>query len=279
MENITENPWNVENLEEFLYFCCPECNLKDPSKMNFLQHALEQHPKAKECAKLHNFIVKDEPYDEISYNLEKEYGDILKCEVKIENKDQNSSSILEEKPHNCEFCEKSFVHTTSLIAHLKIVHKNYRDNIEVSSENKEYILNRKFDDDFVIEEHKNISGIGRCKPSLLHENEILVNLVKQYGLTEMAKYDSERNAVWIQITEEFNERTGHNWNIKKVKMRWKNYKAALKKSNNNAIVTVEDNVFEEKSSEAVAEDDFVIQTHQNISANETGESFQINGTT
>ena len=135
------------------------------------------------------------------------------------------------------------------------------------------------DDDFVIEEHKNISVIGRCKPSLLHENEILVNLVKQYGLTEMAKYDSERNAVWIQITEEFNERTGHNWNIKKVKMRWKNYKAALKKSNNNAIVTVEDNVFEEKSSQAVAEDDFVIQTHQNISANETGESFQINGST
>ena len=100
----------------------------------------------------------------------------------------------------------------------------------------------------------------------------------------MAKYDSERNVVWIQITEEFNERTGHNWNIKKVKMRWKNYKAALKKSNNNAInannannaFDIEDNAFEEKSSEVVAEDDFVIQTHQNISANITGESFKMN---
>ena len=144
MENITENPWDVENLEEFLYFCCPECDLKDSSKMNFLQHALEQHPNAKECAKLHNFFVKNEPYDDqISYNLEKEYRDILKCEVKIENKDQND-----------------------------------RDNLEISSENREYIPNKKFNDDFVIEEHKNI----RCKSNLLHENEILENLVEKFGL-------------------------------------------------------------------------------------------------
>ena len=41
------NPWNVDKLEKFLYFCCPECDLKDQSKVSFLQHALEKHPDAK----------------------------------------------------------------------------------------------------------------------------------------------------------------------------------------------------------------------------------------
>ena len=60
-ENNTyiENPWNVGNLDEFLYFCCPECDLRDQSKAQFLQHALEQHPKAKE------FLIKEEPGGEL----------------------------------------------------------------------------------------------------------------------------------------------------------------------------------------------------------------------
>ena len=56
------NPWNVEDLDDFLYFCCPECDLKDQSKVQFLQHALDQHPNAKECVQQFNeFIIKEEP--------------------------------------------------------------------------------------------------------------------------------------------------------------------------------------------------------------------------
>ena len=41
---LQKNPWSVRNLEEFQYYCCPECNLKDHSRENFLEHALNQHP-------------------------------------------------------------------------------------------------------------------------------------------------------------------------------------------------------------------------------------------
>ena len=47
MTNINVNPWAVHYLEEFLYYCCPECEVKDQSKALFLQHALDKHPKAK----------------------------------------------------------------------------------------------------------------------------------------------------------------------------------------------------------------------------------------
>ena len=54
-----KNPWNVEDLDDFLYFCCPECDLKDQSKVQFLQHALDQHPNAKECVQQFNeFVIK-----------------------------------------------------------------------------------------------------------------------------------------------------------------------------------------------------------------------------
>ena len=39
------NPWDVSNLEEFLFFCCPECDSKHPSKSSFINHALIEHPK------------------------------------------------------------------------------------------------------------------------------------------------------------------------------------------------------------------------------------------
>ena len=39
----TKNPWSVTNIEEFHFYCCPECNVKDHSKEIFFQHALEKH--------------------------------------------------------------------------------------------------------------------------------------------------------------------------------------------------------------------------------------------
>ena len=38
------NPWVVEQLEDFLFFCCPECDEKCRTKDEFLQHAHYHHP-------------------------------------------------------------------------------------------------------------------------------------------------------------------------------------------------------------------------------------------
>ena len=49
IDDFESNPWKVKNLDDFLYYNCPECHVRDQSKVLFLQHALEEHPKAKEC--------------------------------------------------------------------------------------------------------------------------------------------------------------------------------------------------------------------------------------
>ncbi len=38
------NPWAIENLDDFLFYCCPQCDHKVKSKHLFLNHAFVNHP-------------------------------------------------------------------------------------------------------------------------------------------------------------------------------------------------------------------------------------------
>ena len=67
MELDEKNPWLVADWNEFLYYCCPECPLKDHSKEEFINHALEFHPKAKSSLKT---ILFEEKNNSILQNLD-----------------------------------------------------------------------------------------------------------------------------------------------------------------------------------------------------------------
>ena len=47
MEMDINNPWIVENIEAFHYYCCPECSEKYQECEDFQKHAVSHHPKAK----------------------------------------------------------------------------------------------------------------------------------------------------------------------------------------------------------------------------------------
>ena len=38
------NPWNVTSLDDFLFYCCPECDNRTVTKNDLIQHALNNHP-------------------------------------------------------------------------------------------------------------------------------------------------------------------------------------------------------------------------------------------
>ena len=42
-EELEDSPWEVDRLEEFLYFCCPQCDAKCQIRDDFLKHALNVH--------------------------------------------------------------------------------------------------------------------------------------------------------------------------------------------------------------------------------------------
>ena len=111
-QNTIDNPWNVEKIEEFLYFCCPECDLKDHSQLEFLQHALERHPNSKDFIEQFNkIIVKEEACERnddndsyIDYNSLDNYyvsNEILKCEIKEEEQsDTELDEVIKNQPES-----------------------------------------------------------------------------------------------------------------------------------------------------------------------------------
>ena len=69
-----QSPWCVKNIEEFLYFVCPECEMKDQCKELFVKHALDQHPNAREYLvhvemKSETYIDPDIPHEEMNRDL------------------------------------------------------------------------------------------------------------------------------------------------------------------------------------------------------------------
>ena len=89
-----QSPWAINNMEELLYYCCPECDVIESSKEKFVKHALDCHPKAKAC--LGNLIIKEEQkyVDEDYYEIPEP-----ECEIKqeydplVEQFDDDKSSV------------------------------------------------------------------------------------------------------------------------------------------------------------------------------------------
>ena len=156
------NPWNVSNLEEFLFYCCPECDMKDVDRDRFLNHVVIAHPRAKnlidsldeihipteeesiESASLtqgHDSIsletepvVKIEPQDDSHFDIEpfQNFGNGSNFDVKIkkeqtDNQDFTISDVCTINPtYQCDQCDKVYAHKGELQIHIRSDHEGIR---------------------------------------------------------------------------------------------------------------------------------------------------------
>jgi hypothetical protein len=65
---LMPNPWVVDSLEEFLFFCCPECPDRSASKESFVNHALRSHPQSRDA------LLYVESSSNLNVKLEEEWG-------------------------------------------------------------------------------------------------------------------------------------------------------------------------------------------------------------
>ena len=147
------DPWDIEKLDELLFYCCPECNEKEKSKEAFLNHATTKHPHAKE--RLEKFLleeednkiaikqeiqqVKSEIYEDEDYEYyfgqgyDAEEPEVLyEPEVEIKT-DDNGETVQKPKKVRkkiCQFCKLGFKNNFYLKYHIKTVHPNEVKNEE-----------------------------------------------------------------------------------------------------------------------------------------------------
>ena len=104
-------PWNVSTIEEFLYYCCPECDWKTKNHETFLKHAITSHKKAEKALGEQNPNALDDIKEESEESESIEAMDYLAVEMKV--------------PLNfeCYACETYFESEETLMKHVDEHHK------------------------------------------------------------------------------------------------------------------------------------------------------------
>ena len=88
-----QNPWIVENIEAFSFYCCPECDFKSKNQDYFKRHAMESHNKSKV------FFIVTKPENTANKDPLKvgtDYGSQNENEEAMEDFDAIENSVKEE---------------------------------------------------------------------------------------------------------------------------------------------------------------------------------------
>ena len=95
-----QNPWKVENIEAFSFYCCPECDFKSKDRDYFKRHAMESHNKSKiffTMSKSENTINKDT----LEYKNEEDTENFIASAIRREFEDKEiikESELKAKKP-------------------------------------------------------------------------------------------------------------------------------------------------------------------------------------
>ena len=144
VEGDNANPWNVADLDEFLFYWCPECDSKHLDKTQLINHATLEHPqshpylptfKLKEEQEYNTFEVGDWTDDIVDDNIDNdEFRDQVDepfntdtTNVKVEMQEVENGSDYEEELNNafkysCNKCDKEFTTEGRLKIHRESVH-------------------------------------------------------------------------------------------------------------------------------------------------------------
>ena len=149
------NPWEVSNLECFLFYCCPECDYKCQDVTGFESHA-NTHPQSVTCIarmkevvgmvtgeKGHHFCKLCGKYftssQRWSQHMKNSHGDAkpYKCDICDAGFTQPTDVVRHsdrvhknERPFKCDICDQGFVRKYELSQHLKLSHPSLKENKE-----------------------------------------------------------------------------------------------------------------------------------------------------
>ena len=126
MEVKTEdfNPWTYKNAQEYLYFCCAECDFKDRNETNFVTHAVTHHSKAKNVFSVQ--IQESQIIEDFSESIPEEEEPLSEIDEKQEFH-EIISEIVGAVRFKCSFCDYKSKYKQAVTHHAERVHLKKRD--------------------------------------------------------------------------------------------------------------------------------------------------------
>ena len=114
MTSLALNPWQVESLDAFSFFCCPECVYRAKEPNSFQVHALQNHPQSATLFNHHEDdlpsfkddldSIKDEPF-ELDIDLSEFIATKEEDDCDKENNSEDSKALIHEEIFKEDFDE------------------------------------------------------------------------------------------------------------------------------------------------------------------------------
>ena len=121
------NPWSVDSIESFSYYCCPECIFRSKEENFFQIHALQNHVQSKEFFQEGNdesdVTIKEEVLEEVE-----EFSSV-KLEIFNDMKHLSDSQNEGKKLYSYPVCNDSFDTKMAVKNHLSFTHEISSDRL------------------------------------------------------------------------------------------------------------------------------------------------------
>ena len=125
-EKMSINPWQVDNIQEFYFLKCPECNFVHKEESDFQNHAVENHPlsvvffgdsdiKIEEITIIDDFNEENETINTVNEELSRTKNDTEDIEIDLEFDSINDQRILNNICHETNDFQDSEISQASEI--------------------------------------------------------------------------------------------------------------------------------------------------------------------
>ena len=144
------NPWKVEDIDQFLNYCCPECDTKQKTKSEFIVHAIDAHPKSRDYLPLYDFEEENENIETFNPTADEVFPDFEIKEDYVSSIEPEFSSTVKLEPLSIdrllkmecdeEGCGRFFVTQESMLEHKRQCHSKSRRKVKKPRKLQLFIL-------------------------------------------------------------------------------------------------------------------------------------------
>ena len=139
------NPWNFESIEDFHFYCCPECDEKTKLSQDLVNHAVQSHADSIPTDILNSFklteskTIKEENENDVKHeNFDEEVdisdADDIQDDLLMPNQDKidlNDPNKTEIDTFHCDLCNDNFIKEEVYLEHFETVHQVVKPNLNI----------------------------------------------------------------------------------------------------------------------------------------------------
>ena len=202
---LIKGPWDVNSLDDFRLYCCPECDWKHVQKEPFIDHAVNEHPHAKDKVKF---------LSNVKLENDQEMKPVLPVEVKLEVNngtiETNTDENIGNNDHNIEDSYsdmEEYFNDVPMLGHKSIKGDNDKPIKPKKSPKVKKPKKPKLDQN--LKAPAKMTNCDICQALFKNKNSMLAHKVKDHLIEDAFKCDQCDKGFKNDTNLHYHKRTAH----------------------------------------------------------------------